>query len=82
MSSGFEKVDEEKGSTSSLITDITDNNELQEIRRIANRVGKDEKVIFLARQSRFKPGGSKGSPGTLFVTSKHLIVRNPSMIGM
>jgi hypothetical protein len=82
MSSGIEKVDEEKRSTSSVITDITDNNELQEIGRIANRVGKDEKVIFVARQSRFKPGGSKGSPGSFFVTSKRLIVRNTSMMGM
>ena len=73
---------EEKGSTPSSITDITDKNELEEIRRIANRVDKDEKVIFVAKQSRFKPGGSKGSPDTLYITSKRLIVRNPSMMGM
>lgn len=73
---------EEEGSTPSSITDITDKNELEEIRRIANRVDKDEKVIFVAKQSRFKPGGSKGSPDTLYITSKRLIVRNPSMMGM
>jgi Bacterial PH domain/Short C-terminal domain len=66
----------------SSITDITDENELNEIQRITDKLGKDEKVIFVARQSRFKPGGSKGSPATLFVTSKRLIYRNPSMFGL
>jgi hypothetical protein len=81
MPSGTDRKEGDR-STSSSITDITDKNELEEIRRIANRVGKDEKVIFVAKQSRFKPGGSKGSPDTLYVTSKRLIVRNPSMMGM
>ena len=39
-------------------------------------------VMFVARQSRFKPGGAKGTPATLFVTSQRLIFRNPSMMGM
>jgi Bacterial PH domain/Short C-terminal domain len=73
---------EDEGSTSSFITDITDKKELEEIQRIANRVVKDEKVMFVARQSRFKPGGAKGSPATLFVTSQRLIFRNPSLMGM
>jgi hypothetical protein len=84
MPSGIDRREEEEegGSTSSFVTDITDKNELEEIRRVANRLGKDEKVIFVAKQSRFKPGGSKGSPATLFVTSQRLIVRDPSMMGM
>jgi len=69
-------------SSSSSITDITDKNELEEVRRIAKRLGIDEKVIFVAKQSRFKPGGSKSTPDTLYVTSKRLIVRNPSMMGL
>jgi hypothetical protein len=73
---------EEEGSTSSIITDITDKKELEEIQRIANRIVRDEKVLFVARQSRFKPGGAKGTPATLFVTSQRLIFRNPSMMGM
>jgi hypothetical protein len=73
---------EEEGLTSSIITDITDKKELEEIQRIANRVVRDEKVMFVARQSRFKPGGAKGTPATLFVTSQRLIFRNPSMMGM
>jgi hypothetical protein len=81
MPSGTDRREENR-STSSFITDITDKNELEEIQRITNRLGKDEKVIFVAKQSRFKPGGSKGSPATLFVTSQRLIVRNPSMMGL
>jgi PH (Pleckstrin Homology) domain-containing protein/putative oligomerization/nucleic acid binding protein len=72
----------EEGSTLSFITDITDKKELEEIQRIANRIVRDEKVLFVARQSRFKPGGAKGTPATLFVTSQRLIFRNPSMMGM
>jgi hypothetical protein len=81
MPSGTDRREENR-STPSFITDITDKNELEEIQRITNRLGKDEKVIFVAKQSRFKPGGSKGSPATLFVTSQRLIVRNPSMMGL
>jgi len=83
MPSGIDRKEEEAaGSPPSFITDITDENELDEIRRIANRLVKDEKVIFVTKQSRFKPGGSKGSPATFFVTSQRLIIRNPSMMGM
>jgi Bacterial PH domain/Short C-terminal domain len=84
MPSGIDRKEEgeEAGSPPSFITDITDENELDEIRRIANRLVKDEKVIFVTKQSRFKPGGSKSSPATFFVTSQRLIVRNPSMMGM
>jgi hypothetical protein len=72
-----------KGSTTRpFSTDITDKNELEEIQRIANRLVKGEKVMFVARQSRFKPGGSKSTPATFFVTSQRLIVRDPSMMGM
>jgi len=81
MSSGTDGRGKD-GSAHSFITDITDKSELEEIQRISKRLGKDEKVIFVAKQSRFKPGGSKGSPATLFVTSQRLIVRNPSMMGL
>jgi hypothetical protein len=64
------------------ITDITDEEELQEIQKIVDRLDKDEKVMFVAKQSRYRPGGSKVAPDTLFVTPKRLIVRDPSMMGM
>ena len=38
--------------------------------------------MFVARQSRFKHGGAKGTPATLFVSSQRLIFRNPSMMGI
>nr|MDQ3561720.1 hypothetical protein [Thermoproteota archaeon] len=52
-----------------FITDdnITDKGELEEIRKIANRLGQDEKVRFVARQSRMKPGGSAlATPNIVF----------------
>ena len=43
-------------------TDITDEDELDEIKKIAEMLNPDEKVLVVARQSRFKPGGSQLSP--------------------
>jgi hypothetical protein len=67
-----------------FITDnITDKDELEEIRKIANRLGQDEKVRFVARQSRMKPGGSAlATPNIVFATDRRLIIRNPTMLGM
>ena len=65
------------------ITDIIDKDELEEIRRIANRLDQDEKVRLVAKQSRMKPGGSAlASPNTVFATDKRVIIRNPTMLGM
>ncbi len=63
-------------------TDITDKDELDEIKKIVERLDADEKVIVVAKQSRFKPGGSKTSPDTIFVTDRRIIIRNPSALGM
>jgi hypothetical protein len=41
-----------------MTDNITDKDELEEIRKIANRLGRDEKVRFVAKQSRVRPGGS------------------------
>jgi hypothetical protein len=68
-----------------FITDdnITDKGELEEIRKIANRLGQDEKVLFVARQSRMKPGGSAlATPNIVFATDRRIIIRNPTMLGM
>jgi hypothetical protein len=68
-----------------FITDdnITDKGELEEIRKIANRLGQDEKVRFVARQSRMKPGGSAlATPNIVFATDRRIIIRNPTMLGM
>ena len=66
-----------------LITDIIDKEELEEIRRIANRLDQDEKVRLVAKQSRMKPGGSAlATPNIVFATDKRVIIRNPTMLGM
>jgi hypothetical protein len=67
-----------------FITDnITDKDELEEIRKIANRLGQDEKVRFVAKQSRMRPGGSAlATPNIVFATDRRIIIRNPTMLGM
>lgn len=76
----FGKKDE---SVVHFVTDITDNDELEEIRKIANRLDQDEKVRFVAKQSRMKPGGSAlATPNIVFATDKRVIIRNPTMLGM
>jgi hypothetical protein len=76
----FGKKDE---TTIHFITDITNKDELEEIRRIANRLDQDEKVRFVAKQSRMKPGGSAlATPNIVFATDKRVIIRNPTMLGM
>src|SRR3712207_2720863 len=66
-----------------FITNITDKDELEEIRRIANRLDYDEEVRFVAKQSRMKPGGSAlATPNIVFATDKRVIIRNPTMLGM
>jgi hypothetical protein len=72
------------GSKVHYMTDnITDKNELEEIRKIANRLDQDEKVRFVAKQSRMRPGGSAlATPNIVFATDKRIIIRNPTMLGM
>lgn len=72
MPFGFGKKEEP-----SFTTESTDKDELEEIQRIAHRLEKDESVIVVAKQSRFKPGGSKLTPDTIFITNKRIIIRNP-----
>ena len=80
MPFGFGKKDE---SQVHFITDITDREELEEIRKIANRLDQDEKILFVAKQSRMKPGGSAlATPNIVFATDKRVIIRNPTMLGM
>ena len=66
----------------SFITDITDEEELNEIRKIANMLNPDETVLLVARQSRIKPGGSFSTPNTVYATDRRIILRDPSMLGL
>ena len=62
---------------------ITDKDELEEIRKIAKRLDQDEIVRFVAKQSRMRPGGSAlATPNIVFATDKRIIIRNPTMLGM
>lgn len=41
-----------------------------------------EQVLFKANQSRFKPGGSKLTPNTVYVTNQRIMFRNPKLFGL
>jgi len=69
--------------------DLTDDSSLGkladkhgEINKILKYLEPDETVLFVARQSRFKPGGAYTTPNTIFATEKRLLIRNPTMLGM
>ena len=51
---GFKK----KESTPSFTTNITDKDDRDEIKKIAEMLNPNEEVFVVARQSRLKPGGS------------------------
>lgn len=57
------------------------NKELEEIQRISKRLDPDEEVEIVAKQSKLRPGGSKTTPDTIFVTKKRLLIRDPSFFG-
>lgn len=63
-------------------TEITDNDELGEVKKIADRLDPDERVLLVARQSRVMPGGSIATPNTIFATDKRLLIRDPSALGL
>ena len=63
-------------------TEVTDENALNEIEHIEERLDENEKVLEVAKQSRIKPGGAIIAGGnTVFATDRRLIIRNPSMLG-
>ena len=66
----------------SFITDIADEDELNEIKKIANMLNPDEKVLLVATQSRILPGGSYFTPNTIYATDRRIILRDPSMLGL
>jgi hypothetical protein len=73
-----------EGNTSTPInTEKSTPEDLEEIKKISNRLDSDEQVIIVAKQSRFKPGGSLvTTPNIIFATNKRLILRNPTMLGL
>jgi hypothetical protein len=63
-------------------TVLTGEDDLAEIKKIADRLDEDETVLVVARQSRVKPGGSLTTPNVIFATNKRLIIRDPRSLGL
>jgi hypothetical protein len=51
----------------SFTTDITDKEDLEEIKEIRHMLNPNEEVFVVARQSRLKPGGSAFTPDIVLV---------------
>ena len=64
--------------------DITDDQKIDEIIKIAERLDADEQVLMVIRQTKnpLKPGSSLITPDTIFATTKKIIIRNPSAFGL
>ena len=65
-----------------FITDITDGEDLEEIKNISDMLNPNEEVLVVARQSRLKPGGSAFTPNIVFGTDRRIIIKDPSMLGL
>lgn len=64
-----------------FVTDITNKDELNEIEKIRNMLNPNEKVLLVARQSRFLPGGSALTPNVVIATDRRIIIRDPYDLG-
>ena len=64
-----------------FVTDITNKDELNEIEKIKNMLNPNEKVLLVARQSRFLPGGSALTPNVVIATDRRIIIREPYDLG-
>ena len=71
-------MDENQGT---FVTDITNKDELNEIEKIKNMLNPNEKVLLVARQSRFLPGGSALTPNVVIATDRRIIIRDPYDLG-
>ena len=70
------------GKNERFVTDITDKDELSEIQKIGNMLNPNEKVLLVARQSRFLPGGSALTPNIVIATDRRIIIRDPYALGL
>jgi hypothetical protein len=66
----------------SFTADITDKQDLDEIKEISNMLNPNEEVFVVARQSRLKPGGSAFTPNIVFGTDRRIIIKDPTMLGL
>ena len=42
----------------------------------------EEEILFIARQSRVRPGGSLITPNSVYVTNRRILWRNPKLLGL
>jgi hypothetical protein len=63
----------------SFTTDITDKEDLAEIKEIADMLNPNEEILVVARQSRLKPGGSAFTPNIVFGTDRRIILSSSSI---
>jgi hypothetical protein len=63
-------------------TDITNKEDLEEIKGIAEMLNPNEEVFVVARQSRLKPGGSAFTPNIVSGTDRRIIIKDPTMLGL
>jgi len=49
---------------------------------ILNMLSQGEKILFQSRQSRFKPGGAKFTPNTIYLSNQRILFRNPKLLGL
>ena len=54
----------------------------KEIEKIAEYLDGSEKVLLVAIQARWLPGGSPITPNTIFATNQKIIIRNPMFLGL
>ena len=66
----------------SFATNITNKEDLEEIKKISHMLNPNEEVFVVARQSRLKPGGSAFTPDIVFGTDRRIIIKDPSMLGL
>jgi hypothetical protein len=81
MPFGFGKKGEEEEKRR-IITNITDKEDLDEIKKIAEMLNPNEEIFVVARQSRLNPGGSHFTPNIVFATDRRIIIKDPSMLGL
>jgi hypothetical protein len=41
-----------------------------------------EQILFIARQSRYAPGGSLITPNSVYITNRRVLYRNPKLFGL
>jgi hypothetical protein len=50
--------------------------------KISKMLNPDERILFIAKQSRIRPGGSLFTPNAIYATDRRIIIRDPYMLGI